>query len=100
MKFERDDPEPRGYQPSIAGCIEERGGTIQIGANIRNSDLAENRLIRRGFPVLSKPSWPALPLQLRNMASTGGTSCNGPAALTFGKRAACNKRAPGSGCDA
>ena len=86
---------------ALPESIEERGGKIQIGANVRNSDLAYHRLIRENFPVLSEAILAGASAQLRNMASTGGNILQRTRCPYFREaHAACNKRAPGSGCDA
>jgi len=86
---------------ALPDAIEERGGKIQIGANVRNSDVAYHRLIRENFPVLSEAILAGASAQLRNMASTGGNILQRTRCPYFREaHAACNKRAPGSGCDA
>ncbi len=86
---------------TLPDAIVESGGTIQIGANVRNSDLAEHRLIREGFPVLSEAILAGASAQLRNMASTGGNILQRTRCPYFREvHAACNKRVSGSGCDA
>jgi xanthine dehydrogenase YagS FAD-binding subunit len=76
-------------------------GGVRIGALVRNSHLAAHRLIRTRYPMLSKALLSGASAQLRNMATVGGnllqrTRC----AYFYDGAAACNKRAPGSGCDA
>jgi xanthine dehydrogenase YagS FAD-binding subunit len=86
---------------ALPDAIEQRGGKIQIGANVRNSDVAYHRLIRENFPVLSEAILAGASAQLRNMASTGGNILQRTRCPYFREaHAACNKRAPGSGCDA
>lgn len=86
---------------TLPDAIVESGGTIQIGANVRNSDLAEHRLIREGFPVLSEAILAGASAQLRNMASTGGNILQRTRCPYFREvHAACNKHVSGSGCDA
>jgi xanthine dehydrogenase YagS FAD-binding subunit len=86
---------------ALPDAIEERGGKIQIGANARNSDVAYHRLIRDNFPVLSEATLAGASAQLRNMASTGGNILQRTRCPYFREaHAACNKRAPGAGCDA
>ncbi|WP_207838725.1 FAD binding domain-containing protein [Williamsia soli] len=76
-------------------------GVLQIGANVRNSDLAAHPVVRTRYPVLSQALLAGASGQLRNMATTGGnlfqrTRC--PYFMDI--RKACNKREPGSGCSA
>jgi xanthine dehydrogenase YagS FAD-binding subunit len=74
---------------------------ITVGANVRNSDLANHPAIRENFPVLSEAVLAGASAQLRNMATTGGNILQRTRCSYFrdaGSR--CNKRTPGSGCDA
>jgi xanthine dehydrogenase YagS FAD-binding subunit len=74
---------------------------ITIGANVRNSDLAHNRIIRERFPVLSEALLAGGSGQLRNMATTAGNLMQRTRCTYFRDiNARCNKRQPGSGCDA
>ncbi len=81
--------------------IEEQAGGILIGANVRNSDLAHHTMIRERFPVLSEALLAGASAQLRNMASTAGNLMQRTRCTYFRDiNSACNKRQPGSGCDA
>jgi xanthine dehydrogenase YagS FAD-binding subunit len=82
--------------------IEERpDGGVRIGALVRNSHLAANRLIRARYPVLSQATLMGASGQIRNMATTGGNLMQRTRCLYFYDREArCNKRQPGAGCDA
>jgi xanthine dehydrogenase YagS FAD-binding subunit len=81
--------------------IEASGDGVMIGANVRNSDLAHHPEICRRFPVLSEALLAGASAQLRNMASTGGNLLQRTRCGYFRDvNAACNKRQPGSGCDA
>jgi len=81
--------------------IESGPDGITIGANVRNSDLAHNPLVRERFPVLSEALLAGASAQLRNMASTAGNLMQRTRCGYFRDvNAACNKRQPGSGCDA
>jgi xanthine dehydrogenase YagS FAD-binding subunit len=74
---------------------------VLIGANVRNSDLAHHRTIRERFPVLTEALLAGASAQLRNMASTGGNLMQRTRCAYFRDvNAKCNKREPGSGCDA
>src|SRR5687768_15721574 len=82
--------------------IEERAGGVRIGATARNSDVADHRLVRQRYPVLSEALVSGASQQLRNMATMGGnllqrTRCPYFYDPTF---AECNKRTQGSGCAA
>ncbi|GAA4497020.1 xanthine dehydrogenase family protein subunit M [Actinoallomurus oryzae] len=77
------------------------GGGVRIGAAVRNAELAAHPLIRTHYPVLSQALLSGASAQLRNMATVGGnllqrTRCP----YFYDGAAACNRREPGSGCDA
>ena len=81
--------------------IETGDGGVTIGANARNSDVAHHPLIRERLPVLSEALLAGASAQLRNMASTAGNLMQRTRCSYFRDvNAACNKREPGSGCDA
>ena len=81
--------------------IDVNENDIRIGANVRNSDLAHHRVIRERYPVLAEALLAGASAQLRNMASTAGNLMQRTRCPYFrDTHAACNKRVPGSGCDA
>lgn len=87
----------------LADTIEETaGGGLMIGAAVRNTALAEHRLVRTRYPLLSRAILAGASAQIRNMATVGGNLLQRTRCTYFydtdGSR--CNKRAPGSGCDA
>jgi xanthine dehydrogenase YagS FAD-binding subunit len=83
------------------GSIEEDGTGVHIGANVRNSELAWHPVIRERYPVLSEALLSGATTQLRNMATTGGNIMQRTRCPYFRDvYARCNKRQPGSGCDA
>lgn len=76
-------------------------GSLSIGATVRNADLAAHRVIRADYGVLARALLSGASGQLRNRATTAGnlmqrTRCP----YFYGSGRACNKRDPGSGCDA
>ncbi len=76
-------------------------GGLCIGATVRNADLAHHEYVKRGYPVLSEALLSGASAQLRNMATTAGNLLQRTRCVYFRDTAmACNKRAPGSGCDA
>ncbi len=82
--------------------VTEANGGVRIGALVRNSDLADNAIIKSQYPLLSQALLSGASPQLRNMATTGGnllqrTRCYYFTDINF---PACNKRQPGSGCAA
>ena len=77
-------------------------GGVRVGAMARNSDVANHPLVRTRYPLLSQALLAGASPQLRNMATVGGnllqrTRCGYFCDTGFEH---CNKRAPGSGCDA
>ena len=76
-------------------------GGLKLGATSRNSTVAQHKLVKERFPVLSQAILSGASAQLRNMATTAGnllqkTRCAYYRDLDF----PCNKRQPGSGCPA
>jgi xanthine dehydrogenase YagS FAD-binding subunit len=81
--------------------VEESGGGLRIGANVRNSDLAYHPLVQKRYPVLSAALLSGASAQLRNMATTAGNLMQRTRCTYFRDTSyACNKRQPGSGCSA
>jgi xanthine dehydrogenase YagS FAD-binding subunit len=79
--------------------VDERG--VHIGANVRNSQLAWHPAVRERYPVLSEAILAGASTQIRNMATTAGNLMQRTRCPYFRDvHAACNKRRPGSGCDA
>src|SRR5216110_2286691 len=78
------------------------GKGLRIGAMARNSDLADNPLVRQYYPVLSEALLAGASPQLRNMATVGGNLLQRTRCYYFYDPAfpSCNKRKPGSGCGA
>jgi xanthine dehydrogenase YagS FAD-binding subunit len=84
------------------GAIEETAaGGLRIGALVPNSDLAWDSRIEQGYPLLSLALLSGASPQLRNAATTGGNLLQRTRCMYFYDVATpCNKRAPGSGCQA
>jgi xanthine dehydrogenase YagS FAD-binding subunit len=84
------------------GKIEKlQDGSLQIGAMVRNSDLAHDPVVQEKFAVLSQALLSGASPQLRNMASTGGNLLQRTRCYYFrDTNYTCNKRLPGSGCAA
>src|SRR6266550_7946095 len=78
------------------------GKGVRVGALARNSDVAEHKLIKQRYPVLSQALLSGASPQLRNMATVGGNLLQRTRCYYFYDPAfpACNKRNPGSGCGA
>lgn len=76
-------------------------GGIRIGAGVRNSDLAANRMVRERYPVLSQALLAGASGQLRNLATTAGNLLQRTRCAYFQDvTTPCNKREPGTGCSA
>jgi xanthine dehydrogenase YagS FAD-binding subunit len=87
----------------LPGRIEElEGGGLRIGAATRNTAVAEHRMVRTRYPVLTRAILAGASAQIRNMATVGGNILQRTRCTYFydndGSR--CNKREPGQGCDA
>jgi xanthine dehydrogenase YagS FAD-binding subunit len=76
-------------------------GGLRIGALVRNADLAHDPDFAKSFPAVAEALLSGASAQLRNAATVGGnllqrTRCG----YFYDVASACNKRAPGAGCDA
>lgn len=81
--------------------IEVTGNSVQIGAMVRNSDLAYHPEIAARFPLLAEALLAGASPQLRNMATVGGNLLQRTRCYYFRDPSTpCNKRQPGSGCGA
>ncbi|MBL4916859.1 FAD binding domain-containing protein [Szabonella alba] len=78
------------------------GGGLLIGGAVRNSALAAHPQVRRDYPLLSRAVLTGASAQIRNMATVAGNVMQRTRCTYFADPAAsrCNKRVPGSGCDA
>src|SRR3984957_6579451 len=82
-------------------AIEVTPDRVRIGALARNSDVAVDPTILREFPVLAQALAAGASGQLRNMATVGGNLLQRTRCPYFRDNVSrCNKRIPGSGCDA
>jgi xanthine dehydrogenase YagS FAD-binding subunit len=90
----------------VTGMLPDRierapGGSLRIGAGVRNSDLAADPQVRAEFPMLAQAVLAGASGQLRNMATVGGNLLQRTRCLYFQDvTKPCNKRMPGSGCPA
>jgi xanthine dehydrogenase YagS FAD-binding subunit len=76
-------------------------GTLRVGADVRNSDLAAHPVVRSRYPVLSRALLAGASGQLRNLATTAGNLLQRTRCVYFQDvTTPCNKRTPGSGCSA
>jgi xanthine dehydrogenase YagS FAD-binding subunit len=76
-------------------------GGLRLGAAAKNTAVAADLAVRRHFPLLARAILAGASAQIRNMATVGGNLLQRTRCTYFYDQAArCNKRAPGSGCDA
>ena len=74
---------------------------MAIGATVTNSELAWHPVVRARYPVLAEAILSGATTQIRNMATVAGNILQRTRCLYFRDiHAACNRRLPGSGCDA
>ena len=81
--------------------IQEEASGLRIGALATNTDVAEHPLVKQKLPALSEALLSGASPQLRNVATVGGNLLQRTRCAYYrdlGTR--CNKREPGSGCDA
>src|SRR5438270_12464149 len=76
-------------------------GGVRIGALVRNADLAHDPSFAKAYPAVAEALLSGASAQLRNAATVGGnllqrTRC----AYFYDVYSVCNRREPGSGCDA
>ncbi len=76
-------------------------GGVRIGTLVRNADLAHDSDFAKSYPAVAEALLSGASAQLRNAATVGGnllqrTRCG----YFYDVASACNKRQPGTGCDA
>ncbi|GCE89170.1 oxidoreductase [Komagataeibacter diospyri] len=76
-------------------------GGLRLGALATNARTADHPLVRSGYPVLTSALLAGASARIRHVATNGGninqrTRCH----YFYDTNAACNKRAPGTGCAA
>ena len=83
-------------------AIEVTPTGLRLGALVRMSDLAAHPAVQRDYPVIAQTMSMAASSQLRQMATLAGNMLQRTRCEYFRDPswAACNKRAPGSGCAA
>ncbi len=89
------------HLPDLDRIEDLADGGVRIGALVRNADLAHDRSFARRFPAVAEALLSGASAQLRNAATVGAnllqrTRCT----YFYDVASACNKRDPGSGCDA
>ena len=76
-------------------------GSVRIGAMVRNADLAYDDRFARSYPAVAEALLSGASAQLRNAATVGGNLLQRTRCAYFQDTAsACNRRQPGSGCEA
>ena len=81
--------------------IDVSDDAIAVGATVTNSQLAWHPLVRDRYPVLSEAILSGATTQIRNMATVAGNIVQRTRCPYFRDvHASCNRRQPGSGCDA
>jgi xanthine dehydrogenase YagS FAD-binding subunit len=89
------------HLPGLDRIEHSADGGIRIGALVRNADLAHDENFAKSFPAVAEALLSGASAQLRNAATVGGnllqrTRCG----YFYDPASACNKRQPGTGCDA
>ena len=88
-------------RPLGLSSIEVSDSSITVGAAVTNSQLAWHPAVRDRFPVLSQAILSGATTQIRNMATVAGNILQRTRCSYFRDvHASCNRRQPGSGCDA
>ena len=83
------------------GVRERADGRLRIGAATSNTAVAADHHVRTRYPMLTRAIVAGASAQIRNMATVGGNLLQRTRCLYFYDDAArCNKRDPGTGCDA
>jgi xanthine dehydrogenase YagS FAD-binding subunit len=81
--------------------IEVADDSIAVGAAVTNSQLAWHPVVRDRYPVLAEAILAGATTQIRNMATVAGNLLQRTRCPYFRDvDALCNRRQPGSGCDA
>jgi xanthine dehydrogenase YagS FAD-binding subunit len=76
-------------------------GGLRLGAGAKNTAVAEHRIVRQRFPLVTQAILNGASGQIRNLASVAGNLMQRTRCTYFYDEAArCNKRQPGMGCDA
>lgn len=87
--------------PGLNGIESLDDGGFRIGAMVRNSDLARHDAFRAACPSVAEALLSGASPQLRNAATVGGNLMQrNRCAYFFAPETACNRRTPGTGCDA
>jgi xanthine dehydrogenase YagS FAD-binding subunit len=89
------------HLPGLATVETLPGGDVRIGALVRNADLARDAAFAARFPAVAEALLSGASPQLRNAATVAGNVLQRTRCRYFYDTAgACNRRDPGTGCDA
>ena len=89
------------HLPDLNRIEQLADGSTRIGALVKNAALAHDPDFARAYPAVAEALLSGASAQLRNAATVGGNLMQRPRCAFFTDPAsACNKRQPGSGCDA
>ncbi|MGQ0563903.1 MAG: FAD binding domain-containing protein [Gemmobacter sp.] len=87
--------------PGLSAIETLADGSTRVGALVRNADLADEAGFARRFPMVAEALLSGASGQLRNAATVAGNLMQRTRCAYFADaNAACNRRAPGTGCDA
>ena len=103
MRQTVEQPERLVDVTGLSDRIEEHGeGGLMIGAEARNTAVAQHEAVRTRFPMLSRAILAGASAQIRNMATMAGNILQRTRCAYFydDEGSSCNKRQPGQGCDA
>ena len=86
----------------VHGQVKSGPDGLHLGALARMAEAADHPVVVRDYPVIAQSLSLAASAQIRNMASLGGNVLQRTRCPYFREPSwpACNKRAPGSGCQA
>ena len=88
-------------RPLGMSSIDVSDDAIAVGATVTNSQLAWHPVVRDRYPVLSEATLAGATTQLRNMATVAGNILQRTRCPYFRDvHTSCNRRQPGTGCDA
>ncbi|MCE7028035.1 FAD binding domain-containing protein [Jiella avicenniae] len=89
------------HLPDLGRIETSPDGSTRIGALVKNSALAHDPDFAKRFPAVAEALLSGASAQLRNAATVGGNLMQRTRCSYFADTAsACNRREPGSGCDA
>jgi xanthine dehydrogenase YagS FAD-binding subunit len=88
------------HLPGLDAIEQLADGSLRIGALVRNADLAHDATFANAYPAVAEALLSGASAQLRSATVGGNLMQRTRCAYFYDVASACNKRAPGSGCDA